>query len=75
MCIVALRSMTHAIKAKKCLEDSYIDCEIVKLQPNMTKKGCAYGVNFNCVNTNHVIDAMKNSNIRYTELLNIEGKL
>ncbi len=75
MCIAALRSMTHAIKAKKALEDFYIDCEIVKLEPNMTKKGCAYGVRFNCVNTNYVIDAMKKGNVRYTELLNIERKL
>ena len=72
MCIIALRSMTHAIKAKKCLEDFYIDCEIVKLEPNMTKKGCAYGVSFNCVNTKNVIEAMKKSTIRYTELLNVE---
>ena len=75
MCIVALRSMTYAIKTKKALEDSYIDCEIVKLEPNMTKKGCAYGVSFNCVNTNNVINAMKKSSIKYTELLNIERKL
>ena len=72
MCLIALRSMTHAIKAKKSLEDNYIECEIVKLEPQMTKKGCAYGVGFNCVNTNHVIDALKKSGTRYTELLNID---
>lgn len=75
MCIVALRSMTHAIKAKKTLEDNYIDSEIVRLEPHMTKKGCAYGVSFNCVNTNCVIDAFKRSAIKYTELLNIDNKI
>ena len=75
MCIIALRSMTYAIKAKNTLQDSYIDCEIVKLEPSMTKKGCAYGVSFNCVNTNNVINAMKKSSINYTELLSIDKKL
>lgn len=75
MCIVALRSMTYAIKAKKTLEDNYIESEIVRLEPHMTKKGCAYGVGFNCVNTNYVIEALKNNTIKYTELLNINEKI
>ena len=43
MCIASLKSMTHAIKAKNALTDYYIDAEIVKLEPNMTKKGDVTG--------------------------------
>ena len=70
MCIAALKSMTQAIKAKKALEDNYIDAEIVKLEPNMTKKGCAYGVSFNCVNFDSAIIAFKKWSVKYTELIN-----
>ena len=61
--------MTHAIKAKKALEEYYIDCEIVKLDPTMTKKGCAYGVKFNCVNLDSANNAFKKFSVRYTELI------
>lgn len=70
MCIAALKSMTHAIKAKKALEDNYIGAEIVKLEPTMTKKGCAYGVSFNCINFDPAIDAFKKWSVKYTEIIN-----
>ena len=69
MCTVSLKSMTHAIKAKKALEEYFIDSEIVKLDPTMTKKGCAYGVKFNCVNLDSANNAFKRFSIRYTELI------
>ena len=69
MCAIALKSMTYAIKAKKALNDSYIDAEIIKLAPNMTKKGCAYGVRFDCVNLTAVQDALRKLSVKYTELI------
>lgn len=70
MCIASLKSMTHAIKAKNALADYYIDAEIVKLEPNMTKKGCAYGVRFNCVNLSSAYEALKKWSVKYTEIIN-----
>jgi len=58
MCVIALKSMTYAIKAKKALNDHYIDAEIVKLEPSMTKKGCAYGVRFDRVNLTQAQEAV-----------------
>ncbi len=71
MCVIALKSMTYAIKAKKALNDHYIDAEIVKLEPSMTKKGCAYGVRFDRVNLTQAQEALKKWSVRYTELINI----
>ena len=71
MCAIALKSMTYAIKAKKALNDSYINAEIIKLSPNMTKKGCAYGVKFDCVNQSAVLDALRKWSVKYTELINL----
>ena len=71
MYLIAMKSMTHALKAKKALDDYYIDSEIIKLEPNMTKKGCAYGVQFSAVNLNSALEAFKKWSIRYTELLRI----
>ena len=63
--------MTHAIKAKKALENFDISAEIVRLEPHMTKKGCAFGVQFSCVNLYKAIDAMDKKNIKYSEILDI----
>ena len=71
MCVIALKSMTYAIKAKKALSDFYIDSEIIKLEPSFTKKGCAYGVKFDRVNLAHAQEALRKWSIRYTELINI----
>lgn len=71
MCAIALKSMTYAIKAKKALNDYYINADIIKLEPSMTKKGCAYGVKFDCVNLNSAQEALKKWAIKYTELINI----
>ena len=75
MCIIALKSMTHAIKAKKALNDYFVSAEIIKLEPSMTKKGCAYGVEFNCYNLVQVQEILRMRGVRYTELIEVMGKL
>ena len=71
MCAIALKSMTYAMKAKKALNDNYINADVIKLAPNMTKKGCPYGVRFDCVNLTAVQDVLRNGAIKYTELINL----
>ncbi len=71
MCVASVRSMTHAIKAKKALESAYIDCNIIKLEPFMTKKGCAYGVEFQCVNLYNAKDALDKKSVKYSEIISL----
>lgn len=47
-CIAALGSSTLAIKAKKALANEAILASIIKLDPTMTKHGCAYGIEIPC---------------------------
>lgn len=72
MCVASLKSMTTAIKAQKTLEGLNINCEIIKLDPDMTKKGCAYGVKFNCMDSIFVENALKQKRIRYTEIFRLQ---
>ena len=71
MCVASVRSMTHAQKAKKALENNLIECEIIRLEPNMTKKGCAYGVKFQCINLYAAKDALDKSSVTYTEIISL----
>ncbi len=68
LCIASFRSMTQAIKAKEELEKIYVSSQVINLDPNMTKKGCAYGINFDCLNLNIVESALKKKKIRFTSV-------
>jgi hypothetical protein len=63
--------MTMAIKAQKALMDAYIDCEIIKLEPNMTKKGCAYGIKFDCINIYSATNVLNQKRVKYTEIFRL----
>ncbi len=69
MCVVSLKSVTIATKAKKALEKSNIYSEIIKLEPGMTKKGCSYGIRFDCLYLNHIKDVFLKNKIKYSEIL------
>ena len=71
MCLASVKSMTHAIKAKKALNAMYIDANIIKLDANMTKKGCAYGVEFDCVNLYAAENTLIKNRIQYNQIFNL----
>ena len=47
-CTAAIGSLTLAMKAHAALEQAELSSKIVKLEPSMTKRGCAYGVEYPC---------------------------
>ena len=47
-CIASISSLNLSIKAQKSLADARIYCKIVSLDPSLTKRGCAYGIEFAC---------------------------
>lgn len=71
MCVASLKSMTVALKARKVLNEAYIDCEIIKLEPHMTKKGCAYGIKFNCINIYSIENVLNEKRVKYTEIFRL----
>ena len=70
MCVIALKSMTYAIKAKNALNDISLDAQIVTLDPSLTHRGCGYGVRFNCMYLNEAENALKSRRIKYSEIIN-----
>ena len=69
MCIASLKSMTYAIKAKKVRSQYNINTEIIKLDSSLAKKGCLYGVEFDCKNIYAVENILKNSNVNYSQII------
>lgn len=70
MCVASLKSITQANKAKKALDAANIQADIIKLEPHLTKKGCGYGIRFNCLSLKNVEIILKNKFIKYSEIIN-----
>ena len=47
-CTAAIGSITLAMKAHSALTGAGINGKIVKLDPSMTRRGCAYGIEYSC---------------------------
>lgn len=47
-CTAAMSSITHCMRAQRLLMEEGLDSTIVKLDASLTKKGCAYGIEFSC---------------------------
>ncbi len=48
-CKIPQSSVTWAMKIKRLFDLHGISCEVVRLDPSETKRGCGYGVRFDCV--------------------------
>ncbi|MBR4873707.1 MAG: DUF3343 domain-containing protein [Clostridia bacterium] len=72
-CTAALGSLTYAIKAQRALVQAGLGCEIVKLDATMTRRGCAYGVEFSCADHRAVRAVMSREQIPVTHYINGSG--
>lgn len=68
-CILALSSLTYAMKGHLALQDRAIWSKIIKIDSGMTKRGCAYGIQIDCIHLNNVQNIFINNNIPYSEIL------
>lgn len=68
-CIASLKSMTHAEKAKRALETERLRCEIVSLDKNLTRHGCAYGLEFDCTQSERVKRILDRRGLGYGDIL------
>jgi hypothetical protein len=74
-CTAALASLTYAMKAQGVLSAAGFYTDIVKLDPARSKKGCAYGVQFNCDDSDKVRQVMKTSGISVSRYLRGGGDI
>ncbi len=54
LCTASFGSLTYAIKAQKELERAGLSVRVVKLDASLSRRGCAYGVEFPCAEGRHV---------------------
>ena len=64
--IIAISSVNHALRAEKLLSAKGIPAKLIKLQPEMTKKGCSYGLEINRKDVPAAISYLDSSSIPYS---------
>ncbi len=57
-CTASFAGLTYAIKAQKELSAVGIDTKVVKLDASLSRRGCTYGVQFDCGETRAVRRAL-----------------
>ena len=73
ICTATFSSLTYAMKAQKALADNGTYGKIVKLDTALSKKGCAYGVEFFCEEQRRVRTVLNAANVRANRFLDSGG--
>ena len=74
-CTAALSSLTYAIKAEHILKDFGIFSRVAKLEPGVARRGCEYGISFNCVDLPRVKQAFREAKIPVKRYLRGGGEI
>ena len=75
ICIATIPSLNICIKAQKVLAENAIFCKIVSLDPKLTRRGCAYGIEFSCSDEKNVKSTLRRVGIYPSQFLTRdEGK-
>ena len=75
LCTASLNSLTYAIKAQKELAGAGIHAKVVKLDASMSRRGCTYGVEFDCANGRAVRSTLAGARIPVTGYHNGGGEM
>lgn len=67
--IIAVSSVTYAMKGAELLAKNGIKRRVTKLRPDKTKKGCMYGVSVNYDDVENAARIFRSGGINYSEIV------
>lgn len=68
-CIAAINSMNICIRAQKTLSENGYFSKIISLDPSLTKKGCAYGIEFSIYEERKIKNILRHTNIPVSQYI------
>ena len=66
-CYCVMGSMTQTMRAQRVLTDAAIRAEIVKADPEYSRRGCAYALSYSCAQSGNVRTILARAGIRPRE--------
>lgn len=73
-CTAALASFTYAVKARNALAARGLYAEVVRLDSSHEKRGCGFGVEFSCGDSDSVKKILRNARIEVRRYLRGGGE-
>lgn len=73
-CIATIPSLNICIKAQKSLAASGIFARIVSIDPKLTLRGCAYGIEFSCAEERTVKAILRRAGISFSQIISSGGE-
>lgn len=72
-CIATMQTVNISIKAQKALASEGIFSKIISIDPALTRRGCAYGIEFSCAEEATVRRILRQNGIKNAQFLNFSG--
>ena len=74
MCILTMKTMTRAVKARDVLAGRGIRAEIVSLDPALTRYGCSHGIRIPSAEETHARQLLAEKKIPWGTVLGGAGR-
>ncbi len=68
-CTAYIGSATQAMKAQKILSEAAVMSHVLKIPSSKSRRGCGYGVSFDCTQLGNVKTILEKNNITVKEFL------
>lgn len=72
-CTAVIGSMTTSMRAQRALLKASIRSTVVKLDSSVTRRGCAYGLEFDCIQASNVQHVLSTAGIKVPRYLSGGG--
>ena len=69
MCKIAFKSLTAAESAKRLLTSRGIACEVVAIDPALTKRGCSNGVSLPSPSCKRALEILDDKRIQHGDVI------
>lgn len=73
-CIAAIPSLNRSIKAQKALAKGGIFSRVISLEPSVTKRGCAFGLEFPCTEEKNVRAILRRAGVHPSQFISPDGE-
>ncbi|HOQ13660.1 MAG TPA: DUF3343 domain-containing protein [Bacillota bacterium] len=70
-CIITFRSMTTALAGSRILSESSFPNRVKDIPPELTGRGCAYGLEVMCHQAEQAISILERNKIKYGKLIKV----
>lgn len=67
-CCAVIGSITYALKGQRLLDSYNIVSKVTKVRSAGSTGGCAYGIEFDCMNTDTVASLLRRGDVQYKDI-------